>query len=183
VRQSGRAAGKATVVHGRGQFRGSIVAVLLLGGAAALDFLFERQNSSAFIGGIGVGFGCWIIWSIGISSKVVINGDGIRVDNFFVSHIISWKDFDSFVLDSGIWLTKRDGSRVFLVGFGGSLFGALTGYRSMRQSLAILQAAGARHRNAAGSFVTRDTVRLGLPVLGGLILVLEAAVFVGRTFH
>jgi hypothetical protein len=183
MRQPGRHQGKAVVVRGRGQFRGAVAGVVLIGGATALGFMLTRQNNSAYVGGIAVGAGCWLIWSLGISSKVVISDDGIRVDNFLVSHVVSWEDFNSFVLDSGIWLTKRDGSRVWLIGFGGSLLGALTGYRSFRKRLVILQEAGNRYRNAAGSAASRDTVRLGLPVLAGWILALEAAVLVGRAFH
>lgn len=181
--QLARAGSKSTVVRGRGLFRGTVAGVVLIGGATVLAFLLQRQDNSAYVGGIAVSFGCWLLWTIGISGKVIISVDGIRVDNFFISHFISWKDFDSFVLDSGIWLTKRDGSRVWLIGFGGSLIGALTGYRSMRKSLVILQEAGNSYRNAAGSTASRDRVRLGLPVLGGWILVLEAAVFIGRALH
>lgn len=183
MKQPGRAEGTAAVFRGPALFRGTAVGVALLGGAGILGFALTRQNNGAFGGGIVIAASCWLMWSIGISSKVIINGDGIRVDNFFVRHIVSWKDFDSFVLDSGIWLTKRDGSRVFLMGFAGSLYGALTGYRSARKRLVILQKAGTRYRNAAGSWATRDTVRLGLPVLVGWILILEAAVLLGRALH
>ena len=181
--QLARAAGKRRVVRGRAMFRLAVGFVVVLGGATLLAFLLQRQDSGAYVGGIAVSFGCWLLWSLGISSKVIVSDDGIRVDNFFVSHIVSWHDFDSFVLDSGIWLTKRDGTRVWLIGFGGSLIGALTGYRSMRKGLVTLQEAGNRYRNAAGSAVSHDTVRLGLPVLGGLILILEVAVFIGRALH
>jgi hypothetical protein len=181
--QLARTAGKPTVIRGRGLFRGTVAGVVLLGGATVLAFLLQRQGNSVFVGGIAVSFGCWLLWTIGISGKVVVSDDGIKVDNFFISHFIAWQDFDSFVLDSGIWLTKRDGSRVWLIGFGGSLIGALTGYRSMRKSLVILQEAGSRHREAAGSANSRDRVRLGLPVLAGWLIVLEAAALIGRALH
>jgi hypothetical protein len=183
MRQIERAGGNATVVRGAAMFRGTVVGLVFLGLLSALGFLLTRQNNGVYVGGIAVAIVCWLIWRIGISSKVIISNDGIRVDNFFVSHIVSWKDFDSFVLDSGIWLTKRDESRVFLIGFGGSLYGALTGYKSFRRKLVILQAAGKRYRNSAGSWVSRDTVRLGLPVLGAWIVGLEAAALLGRVLH
>jgi hypothetical protein len=183
MRQLARAEGKTAVIRGPALFRGTVLGLVVIGVTTGLGFALTRQNNGVYVGGIAVGLACWLIWSIGVSSKVIISNDGIRVDNFFVSHVVSWKDFDSFVLDSGIWLTKRDESRVYLVGFAGSLFGALTRYRSMRKRLVILQEAGKRYRNAAGSWVTRDRVRLGLPVLGGWILFLEAAAFLGRALH
>jgi hypothetical protein len=174
---------KRTVVRGPGLFRLAVVFMVGIGGAAVLGFLFTNQDNGVYVGGAVTGAGLWLLWTLGISSKVVISDDGIRVDNFFISHIVSWKDFDSFVLDSGIWLTKRDESRIWLVGFGGSFIGALTGYRSFRKKLVILQEAGNRYRNTAGSFTSRDTVRLGLPALGSFMLVLELAAFVGRATH
>jgi hypothetical protein len=163
-------------------FTFTVAAVVLIGGIAILAFA-AVPNNGAYGGAIIFGLGCWLLWSVGISSKVVINADCIRVDNFLVSHIVSWKDYDSFVLDSGIELTKRDGSRVSLLGFGGSLVGALTGYRSFRNRLVILQQAANRYRNAAGFAASHDRVRLGLPVLAGWLVAMEAAVLVTRAFH
>lgn len=161
----------------------AIFGVTLIGGGAALGFLFTQQDNSAYVGGLVGAFICWLIWSLGISGKVVFSDAGVRVDNFLISHRVSWKDFGSFELDSGIWLTKRDGSRIWLIGYGGSLIGALTGYRAMRKSLVTLQEAGKKYRNNASYAVTRDSMRLGLPVLAGWLVVLEGSVLVGRAFH
>lgn len=178
-----RVGARHTVVRGRALSRIAALSVVLIGGGAVLGFLFTPYSNGEFVGGGVLAVVGWVIWTIGISSKVTVSSDGIRVDNFFVSHIVSWKDFNSFVLDSGIFLEKHDGSRVWLIGFGGSLFGALTGYRLMQKRFEILTEAAKRFRNDQGSYATRDTVRLGLPVLGGWILVLEGAALAGRALH
>lgn len=175
--------GKRKVIRGRAIKRVAIFSVVLLGVGPALGFLFAQQDSSAFIGAAAISFCCWIIWLLGISSKVTFSEHGIRVTNFIISHMVSWDDFDSFVLESGIALVKRDESRVWMIGYSGSLLGALTRYRMMRKSLVTLQEAGKKYRRSASSAVTRDSIHLGLPVLAGWLAFLEGSVLVGMAFH
>lgn len=75
----------------------------------------------------------WMLWLLGWWSKVVIGPDGVRVDNVMLRHVIPWEQLRDIRAQGGLTFELTDGTSVGSLSYGGSLAGALTGWRGMRR--------------------------------------------------
>lgn len=138
-------------------------------------------EQGAYVGGAVLPAFAWLMWVLGWWTKVVVRPDGVVIDNVIVRHVIPAAQFDSFVLDSGIWVRAKDDHRFWLFGYGGSLLGAITNYHSQRRVLARMEAAAAMIRkNLDPEARCRTYVKIPWWPLPLLLIVVEAAVLIGH---
>lgn len=135
----------------------------------------------AFVGGAVPSGVAWLLWVLGWWTKVAVSPDGVVIDNVIVRHVISAAQFDRFVLDYGTWVRAKDGRRFYLFGYGGSLLGAITGYRSQRRVLARMETAAAMIANNADPYARyRICVKIPWWPLPALLILLEGAILIGH---
>jgi hypothetical protein len=135
----------------------------------------------AFVGGAVISGIAWLMWVLGWWTKVVVSPDGVVIDNVIVRHVVPADQFDRFVLDFGIWVRAKDGRRFWLFGYGGSLLGQITGYRSQRRVLARMETAAAVIAdNADPRARYRTLVKIPWWPLPALLILLEGAVVIGH---
>jgi hypothetical protein len=162
-------------------FASVITLILLLIGLFGLT---RAHQSGPFIGGAVLSAGLWSLWVMGYWTKVIVSSGGVVVDNVFVRHEIPWSQFHDFVLDSGIWVEQRDGQRIWIFGYGGSLMGVITGYRSLKKVYARMEAATAGvRREAAASLRPGTCVKIVWWPLAGYLAIFEGAIFVAHSIH
>jgi hypothetical protein len=85
----------------------------------------------------------YIIWLIGGHSAVRLGRNGIFVDNLLVRHVIPWGELSEIGVQGGLIFRLRDGQRIGSVMYGGSVMGALLGYRYTRGVAERMRAARA----------------------------------------
>lgn len=77
--------------------------------------------------------GMWVIWLLGWWSKVVIGPYGVTVDNLILRHDIPWEELRDIRAEGGLTFELTDSNDVGSLSYGGSLAGAITGWRGLRQ--------------------------------------------------
>jgi hypothetical protein len=138
-------------------------------------------EQGAYVGAAVIPGIAWLMWVLGWWTKVAVRPDGVVIDNVIVRHVIPAAQFDGFVLDSGIWVRAKDDRRFWLFGYGGSLLGEITGYRSQRRVLARMEAAAAMiGDNAEPQARCRSYVKIPWWPLPALLILIEGAVLIGH---
>uniref|UniRef100_UPI000A9022CA hypothetical protein n=1 Tax=Microtetraspora fusca TaxID=1997 RepID=UPI000A9022CA len=110
----------------------------------------------------------WIVIMIAWTSNIGVSDRGITATNLLVRHRVPWNVISSIRLDDGMVIHLTDGRKVGSIQFGGSLGGALLGYRSQRKYVERLNEALAESRKAA-SAVGEYRMRVRIPA-GPLIM-------------
>jgi hypothetical protein len=116
---------------------------------AFISFLFGLAASS--IGGGGT-FGVAVVftfvvyaaWLIGCHSAVRMDSSGIIVDDVLTRHVIPWNELRAIDGRGGLIFEVRGGPYIRMMMYGGSLMGAVTGYRRQRKTAARMNMARAR---------------------------------------
>jgi hypothetical protein len=80
---------------------------------------------------------------------VRLGRDGVIVDNLLVRHVIPWGELVEIYVGNGLVFRLRDGQRIGSMVYGGSVLGAVLGYRYTRRVAARMNAA--RQEILAGS--------------------------------
>ncbi|WP_433348321.1 hypothetical protein ACQP25_33420 [Microtetraspora malaysiensis] len=93
----------------------------------------------------------WVMIMIAWASNIEVSDKGVTVTNLLVWHRVPWNVISSIRLDDGMVIRLTDGRKVGSVQFGGSLGGALLGYRSQRKYVERLNEALAESRKAASA--------------------------------
>jgi hypothetical protein len=109
---------------------------------------WSQPSAGNIVGTVVLAVGLWFIWAAGWWTKVVVSERGVYIDNVFLEHVIPWKAFAGFSVDSGLVATLSDGTSVGVVSFGGSLAGAITQYRGLSKRRDVLAAACKKYRAA-----------------------------------
>lgn len=166
---------ESKVLRRRGEYWFSLAGtafIALLGMYVALTGVPQDESFGDFLGMLGVATG--VLWGLGaiLTSKVVVDGRGMRVDNWFTRFWIPWSVVARIEAESAVHVVLTDGNEVPL-GIGGwSLLDQLRGNRyqhRVRERLERARAAG-HDADGASSEVIR-TWRPGLLRLAGWALV------------
>ncbi len=104
--------------------------------AVILDF-----NSSVFFGALIISSLVYFFWLIGWHSKVRIDPSGVMVDNLLIRHVIPWGELSEIGGGNGLFFQLRNGQRIGSIMYGGSVIGALLGYRYTRKVATRMRAA------------------------------------------
>jgi hypothetical protein len=112
-------------------------------------YLFYLGASSIGGGGtfgiaIIVGLGTYGVWLIGCRSSVRMNKSGMIVDDVLTRHVIPWGDLQRIEVRGGLIFEVRGIPTIRMLMFGGSLYGAVSGYRQQRKVAARMNAARQR---------------------------------------
>jgi hypothetical protein len=156
----GSAAASRAVFRHRAMVTGFVLGTGLLVLLVALAW--SQPSAGNIVGTMVLAVGLWFIWAAGWWTKVVVSERGVYIDNVFFQHVIPWKAFVDFSIDSGLIARLSDGTSVGVVSFGGSLAGAMTQYRGLSKRRDVLAAACEEYRaagkNTAGRY--RQVVKL-----------------------
>jgi hypothetical protein len=129
--------GVKTERTGKTVFRHSLMTGLVIGANLILVPLafvgLAQPGSGNVIGAVVVSVVLWMIWLMGWWSKVTVTGGGVTVDNVCYRRFIPWDDLADIGYDGGLSFKLTDGTRYGTFGYGGSLAGAINGYRRMRR--------------------------------------------------
>ena len=83
----------------------------------------------------------YLFWLVGWHSAVRLSRDGVTVDNLLVRHVIPWDQLSEIGIGDGLVFKLRDGRKIGSIMYGGSLIGALLGYRNTRKAAARMRTA------------------------------------------
>ena len=92
-----------------------------------------------FEGAIIMAIGAYVLWLLA-TSAVRIGKDGVIVDNFLLRHIIPWPHLIDIEVDDGLVIRVSDGPNIGSIMYGGSVLGALGGYRLTERACARMNA-------------------------------------------
>ena len=118
-------------------------------GLAGIGFAFGLAASD--IGGGGT-FGAaaliavcgYLLWLICCSSSVRMDRSGMIVNDVLVRHVIPWADLRQVKVAGGMVIEVAGGPHIRPKMYGGSLYGAVTGYRQQGKVAARMNAAWQR---------------------------------------
>jgi Bacterial PH domain len=118
-------------------FRHNLIAGLVVGANVILlpivVVALARPAVGTAVGAAVVSCVLWVLWLLGWWSKVVIGPDGVTVDNVILRHVIPWEQLRDIRAAGGLTFELTDGTGVGSASYGGSLAGALTGWRGIRR--------------------------------------------------
>ncbi|HEY7323217.1 MAG TPA: PH domain-containing protein [Streptosporangiaceae bacterium] len=118
-------------------FRNSLITGSVIGGNLILVPLaiagLAHPGSGNVIGAVVFSVVLWVIWLMGWWSKVTVTGGGVTVDNVCYRHFIPWDDLADIGYEGGLSFKLKDGAEYGTFGYGGSLAGAINGYRRMQR--------------------------------------------------
>jgi hypothetical protein len=80
----------------------------------------------------------WLIWNVGVRSRVVVWSTGVDVINGFVRYWLPWSSIDTSESTADVVIRLQDGSHVRPFATLGSPAGAVLGSRHQRKTLALL---------------------------------------------
>lgn len=118
------------------------VGILALTGIFIAAALLPSPGPGSFFGALIFAAMIYAFWLVGIHSAVRISHSGVIVDNMLVRHVIPWGELGEIRVRYGLEFALRDGRRIGSVMYGGSVIGALLGYRYTRGVAARMTAAG-----------------------------------------
>lgn len=122
--------GKAVFRHSG--ITGTVIAANLIMVPIAAAALAQPARGNA-IGAIAISAVLWVLWLLGWWSKVTITRSGVTVDNICVRQFIAWDDLADISYQGGIAFELKDGTKSGTLCYGGSLAGAITGYRGLQR--------------------------------------------------
>jgi hypothetical protein len=131
---------------------GAMVAVFVIANLVFVPFMLSAAVSAHKQPGVMVGIAVvsallWGIWVASCQSKVVIGPGGITVDSLFLRRFIPWDQFTGINADGGLSFELKDGTEISTISHGGSLLGAVTGYRGLQRVRNQMLAACAKYRS------------------------------------
>jgi hypothetical protein len=115
-----------------------------VGFATAVGIVFAavlKHASGLFYGAPFIALFAYGFWLLGWHSAVRVDRDGVIVDNLLVQHVIPWGELSEIGVGNGLFFRLRDGRMVGSIMYGGSVMGALLGYRYTRKVAARMRAA------------------------------------------
>jgi hypothetical protein len=137
---------------------------LLVAAAIVIVFVvvvFANYNDSVFLGSVVISLLAYPLWLLGWHSGVRMDEDGVIVDNLLIRHVIPWQELSDIKVGYGLVFLLRDGRKVGSIMYGGSVIGAILGYRytsrvadRMRAARQELQARSAK-LPASGEYAQR----------------------------
>jgi hypothetical protein len=71
----------------------------------------------------------YLLWLVGWHSAIQLGQSGVVVDNGLTRHEIAWRELSDIGIGYGLTFRLRNGTEVRSVMFGGSVMGAIIGYR------------------------------------------------------
>jgi hypothetical protein len=110
-------------------FASAGIAVAVTGMAA----MVANGVQDLFAAAIVVSLFAYLFWLVGWHSAVRLGRDGVIVDNLLMRHVIPWGELAEIGMGNGLVFRLRDGQRVGSVMYGGSVIGAILGYRYTRK--------------------------------------------------
>jgi hypothetical protein len=127
----------------------------------------------------------WVLWLLGWWSKVVIGPDGVTVDNVIVRHVIPWERLRDIRAEGGLTFELTDSTIVGSLSYGGSLAGAITGWRSMRRVREQMLAARSVQAEDAPPphHERRNRVKIAWWPLAAYLVPLEAIAIISGLAH
>lgn len=135
-------------------FRKRSLSLFALGGAVGMAIVWGvaasvSHGGGTFVAALIFAAGDYVLWLLGGHSAVRLGRDGVIVDNLLVRHVIPWGELAEIYVDNGLVFRLRDGQRIGSIMYGGSVLGAVLGYRGTRRVAARMDAA--RQEMPAGS--------------------------------
>jgi hypothetical protein len=136
--------------------------VTLTVGFTVAAFL-PRPSTGSFFAAVVSTLLVYCIWLVGWHSAVHMERDEVTVDNLLVRHVIPRSELADIGVGNGLVFRLRDGRRIGSVMFGGSVIGAILGYRYTRRVAARMTAAwddmgaGSPERGVVGTSYRRLT--------------------------
>lgn len=118
-------------------FAGTGIAIVLGG----MVVMVTHGVRDLFAGAIGFSLFVYLFWLLGWHSAVRLDRDGVIVDNLLVRHVVPWGELSEIGVGNGLFFRLRDGRIVGSIMYGGSVMGALLGYRYTRKVAAQMRAA------------------------------------------
>jgi hypothetical protein len=100
-----------------------------------------KHARDLFTGAIVVSLFAYLFWLVGWHSAVRLVRNGVIVDNLLVRHVIPWGELEEIRIGHGLVFRLRDGQQIGSVMYGGSVIGAILGYRYTRKVAARMNAA------------------------------------------
>jgi hypothetical protein len=91
----------------------------------------------------------YVFWLVCCSSSVRMDRSGMIVDDALTRHVIPWPDLRQIKVAGGMVIEVWGGPYIRPKMYGGSLFGAVTGYRQQRKVAARMNAAWQRLQASA----------------------------------
>ncbi len=113
---------------------------------AVMAAMVANDVQDLFAGAIVVSLFAYLFWLVGWHSAVRLSRNGVSVDNLLLRHVIPWDELAEIGVGNGLVFRLRDGTRIGSVMYGGSVIGAILGYRYTRKVAARMNA-------------TRDAIR------------------------
>lgn len=95
--------------------------------------VFSDPMGSDFFGAVIISAFIYFFWLVGWHSAVRLGPDGVRVDNFLVHHFIPWGELADISVGRGLEFRLYNGRIVRSLMYGGSLIGAILGYKRTRR--------------------------------------------------
>jgi hypothetical protein len=91
----------------------------------------------------------YVFWVWCCTSSVRMDRSGMIVDDVLTRHVIPWPELRQITVAGGMVIELRGGSNIRPMMYGGSLYGAVTGYRRQRRVAARMNAAWQRLQASA----------------------------------
>jgi hypothetical protein len=157
-------------------------------GLAVIALLFGRLAASGIGGGSIFGIAVliaaisYVSWVICCSSSVRMDRSGMIVDDVLTRHVIPWTELRQIEVAGGMVIELRGGSNIRPGMYGGSLYGAVTGYRRQRKVAARMNAARRRLQASepappSAQYTQKTALSLWPPLV--ILAVLKAIAAVG----
>lgn len=99
----------------------------------------EPHDHGVMFGAIPLTLCAYVLWLLARSS-VRLEPDGVVVDNFLIRHVIPWHELAEIAVADGLVIRLRGGRKIGSIMYGGSVAGAILGYRYTRSVCAKMNA-------------------------------------------
>ena len=117
-------------------FASAGIAVAVTGMAA----MVANDVQDLFAAAVVVSLFAYLFWLVGWHSAVRLGRDGVIVDNLLARHVIPWGQLAEIGVGNGLEFRLRDRQRIGSIMYGGSVIGAILGYRYTRSAAARMNA-------------------------------------------
>jgi hypothetical protein len=107
----------------------------------AVAAILPKPSTGTFIAAVVFALFVYVMWLVGGHSAVRMGQDGVIVDNLLARHVIPWGELAEIDVGNGLVFRLRGGGHIGSVMFGGSVIGALLGYRYTRSVAERMNAA------------------------------------------
>lgn len=158
-------------------------------GLAVIGLVFGLAASDvggggAFGAAVLIAAGSYLVWLICCSSSVRMNRSGMIMDDVLIRHVIPWAQLRQIKVAGGMVIEVWGVPYIRPKMYGGSLYGAVTGYRRQREVAARMNAAWQRLQASPATpqspahYVQRTALSLWPPLMILVAMEVIAAVAV-----